>query len=1168
MTTRKQSPYVPSFLRTALESSRHVQMAFADIEENNVLDDSSFTYDAQDAPLKSTQQLNVDWSKFENHTFFMSAEAKVNLAFEQVINGFPFDGTRAETESFFEKMTGFDRWVFDQFPKHSGQLMFSGSAMTEVGPSGGTYIVVKDSMGSMYPELSKKTSGASALNPTDTSLSIEVLLNVPTISADGMQVVCQKLNGTSQGYMLYLMPTLAGEDADIRFSAVNGPSSVTAACKVKKGTFNNVCAVLNKETSTYYAELYVNGNIAASSTSRNALGNFNINTSDFLIGSGTAVLLNGTLLVPQQTLSGTLDELRVFHSVRSVELQRQYASKSIFAQPELKLYYKFNEPPPPLSVPDTDQSNAIVIDSSGNSLHSYISNFFDYVDYDIEGNITGCVLRQDASKDVSNPIVERAESKPVLFPAHNDVVSLNTSLLAAASDYDKANPNLITRLVPQHYLLEGTLFDGQIEPEGTGGDPYGGSGIPGQGKLGSVQLMLSLLYIWARFFDEMKLFVDAFSSLHTVDYNANASMPNNFLRDLIRYYGFEMPPLFSDSSIEQYINADNIGYEYSVSETPLKQIQNELLRRILINMPDVIKSKGTQHSIKSFLRAVGIDPDNSMRLREYGGPTTRQLTYSRESKRDVGTMVAFLTSSLAVSPYLSSSRTEPGYPPTSGMVLNGHSNELNDGLLTSGSWTVEATVKYPPTYINTDVIGIDTQSLVRLCVTGSATFMQSSPGVIANVVAVSSSNGSRLSFYVRPGMGSSDTVKEISISFDDVSVFDGDKWNVCFGCQRNDSIGSVVSSSYFLRAATQNNGDVQRCVSTASYFNESLLADGCSTRALDAALNASGAFICVGQNQLLAVGNNYLNGAAVPEALATNFNGMMSHLRFWSKALIDDEWTEHVRNHKSLGVVDPLVNYNFVTTRSGSFERVRMDTLDKQDTMTAAPASTNTDVGDITFLDFSLNNMHMRGTGFAAIDRCIKPELYDVSYISPNFDEAVSNEKVRIRSFIDKELVNAAPWSSTAPVYEIVRSEEPTDDTRFSIEFSLIDALNRDIVTMFATLASFDNALGSPELVFSPDYPDLESMRNIYFNRLREKLNYKAFYEFFRWFDTSIGSFIKQLIPRKTRFGGTNYVIESHMLERHKLEYMSSNNYMLHPIHNMNKDALYLQQIIGTIHKR
>ena len=50
--------------------------------------------------LKSTQQLKIDWSNYSNHVFFNSAEGKVNLAFDQIINGYPFDGTSEEKEEY------------------------------------------------------------------------------------------------------------------------------------------------------------------------------------------------------------------------------------------------------------------------------------------------------------------------------------------------------------------------------------------------------------------------------------------------------------------------------------------------------------------------------------------------------------------------------------------------------------------------------------------------------------------------------------------------------------------------------------------------------------------------------------------------------------------------------------------------------------------------------------------------------------------------------------------------------------------------------------------------------------------------------------------------------------------------------------------------------------
>ncbi|NBP57571.1 hypothetical protein EBU71_13745, partial [bacterium] len=142
----------------------------------------------------------------------------------------------------------------------------------------------------------------------------------------------------------------------------------------------------------------------------------------------------------------------------------------------------------------------------------------------------------------------------------------------------------------------------------------------------------------------------------------------------------------------------------------------------------------------------------------------------------------------------------------------------------------------------------------------------------------------------------------------------------------------------------------------------------------------------------------------------------------------------------------------------------------------------------------------------------------------------------------------------------------PQDDVRFSIEFSLIDSLNKDIINMFATFDTLSKAIGSPELLYSPDYPDLERLRDIYFNRLKQKMNFRNFLEFYRWFDLSMSNFIEQLVPRKTRFKGINFVIESHLLERHKMEYKSTDAYLGDSLSLKRRDDTILtQQVVGKI---
>jgi hypothetical protein len=378
-----------------------------------------------------------------------------------------------------------------------------------------------------------------------------------------------------------------------------------------------------------------------------------------------------------------------------------------------------------------------------------------------------------------------------------------------------------------------------------------------------------------------------------------------------------------------------------------------------------------------------------------------------------------------------------------------------------------------------------------------------------------------------------------------------------------------VSSSYFLRLAYQNAGEVELLETTSSYFFEN--PSGSNVLRALGSHNASGSFLAMGSGQFVRSGSGsqflHLNDTSVApdEARTATFDGRASDVRFWSRALEPDEWREHVRNRASTGVKDPLVNWNYVRTRSGSFGRLRLNSLTAQDDLRANATASLGPLGAIRFVDFSESGMHMTGSGFPTESDCVVGDVFEVSYLSPYFDEATSNEKVRIRSYQDQNLVDVTPWAEHAPVHEIVASEVPTDDVRFVVEFSLVDALNRDIVTLFATLEALDNALGAPELVFSPDYPDLERLRDTYFNRVKDKLNFEAFFEFFRWFDTSIGSFIQQLVPRKTNFKGTNFTIEPHMFERAKQEYMSSEIYLGESNRTGLGSVILLQQIQGSV---
>ena len=1145
MSIKNNLPYIPSFLKSAISDSRPAVLTFQDLvgSNSNANNTGSFKYDPLGYGLKSTQQLNLDWALFENHTFFSSAEVKTNVAFDQIINGFPFDGSKREVEAFFDKLGGFEKWIFDQFPIFGGQLHFSGTKASEVLPTKGVYIIVKDASGAMFPALAKNASGESVLNLDENqSLTIEVHVYIPNQNNENQIILQKQSDDKTEGFTFHLEPSTT-DVTNAVFSVVSGSICNHVQTTLIKGQFNHVCMTLNKESGLDYLQFFVNENLLNESTNKKEIGAFT-QYSNLLIGSGSTFYITGTLITPTQTFSGSMDELRIFHSTRSIKQQQLYASKGIYSNDSLKLYYRFNEPSSSYSSSPSDTVNGIVLDSSGNALHGIIQNYNDY-------GLTA--LRQSATSDSSSLMInEKDVFKKILFPLHSAVLSLNQELLQSASIYDDANPNLITKLIPRHYLREGAIQDGfsNTQVEGQIGQNYGGEGIPGQGQLGSTQIMLSFLYIWAKFFDEMKMFADAFKTLRSVDYSLNETIPSNFLNDFIKEYGFYLAPLFNNANIQQYVEGEDIT-KIGISDYSLKDVQTHLLRRVLVNMPDIIKSKGTQHSIRSFLRSIGIDPDNSIRIREFGGPSLRQLENSRELKIEPGVVARVSSSILLKSNYLTGSRTEPGYPEiigsfvTSSYFPRGISNNPSDGLFTSGSWTYEAIYKFSnPLYSE--------QSLVRIHTTGSSATAQSA--LVTNLIF---SGG--LHLFARPASGSSGQVLQLSIP--DAAIMNGDKWNVSFGCQRSDEINSL-SSSYFLRAATQSAGEIEKYYSTSSFFLDSTNV----LRSASALYNSSGSWLAIGDDLNIPEGTSMMGYRFLNDTLnvdesarLTQFDGRISYVRFWSKSLTEKEWREHVRNYKSQGVSTPLTNFNYVTNKLGSFAKLRMSAIEKQ----AEKYANST--GKIVFLDYSQNNIHITGSGYSGNDRVIFGELYDRSYLSPYFDEYSTSDKIRIRGFQDEQYLTDAPWAELGPVTEYPADQKPLDDPRLSIEFSLIDSLNKDIINMFATFDEIATAIGDPTLLYSPDYPDLDKLRTIYFNRLSDKLNFRGFFEFFRWFDTSISTFIEQLVPRKTRFKGTNFIVESHMLERHKIEYQSSEIYLGDSTRSRIKDTLLVQQIVGKI---
>ena len=194
-----------------------------DLEKSGISDSNYYTYDLPGEGIKSSAQIPLDFSKFENHTFFNSAQANVNVAFNNIINNYPFDGTRKELETYLGDLTGFENYVLGQFPTNLGFLVFSGAAERATGgllASDGNYIEVRDFSGGTFLDFSRNKSGESVLNFNQNSFSAEGHFYLPG-ETNGNEVIYQKLSGSNGGFTLALSESSSMEPRS-PFSVFNG----------------------------------------------------------------------------------------------------------------------------------------------------------------------------------------------------------------------------------------------------------------------------------------------------------------------------------------------------------------------------------------------------------------------------------------------------------------------------------------------------------------------------------------------------------------------------------------------------------------------------------------------------------------------------------------------------------------------------------------------------------------------------------------------------------------------------------------------------------------------------------------------------------------------------------------------------------------------------------
>lgn len=127
----------------------------------------------------------------------------------------------------------------------------------------------------------------------------------------------------------------------------------------------------------------------------------------------------------------------------------------------------------------------------------------------------------------------------------------------------------------------------------------------------------SVFQLYGQSFDSVKKYIDNIAFMRHVSYDGINNIPDMLLKNLSQNLGFDTVNLFDEKSLNDilYTRQDSNYLGVPVGKN-LIESEYEFYRRILINLAQLYKSKGTRKALEFFLKFLGA-PEPMIKIDEY-----------------------------------------------------------------------------------------------------------------------------------------------------------------------------------------------------------------------------------------------------------------------------------------------------------------------------------------------------------------------------------------------------------------------------------------------------------------------------------------------------------------------------------------------------------------------
>lgn len=1029
--------------------------------------------------------------------FYGSAKSYYEDALYNIVNYYPYDGTKQELLEWYENANILDTALLqNHWPSFVGHLKFDESEFVSfyAGPQS---ISESDYLGQFIQgqtglrlDPAKGNTVEFWLKKSGFTGSEEVVFDVgsyPGKVSAGSAGQFKLYVSSSSGSPFYVDYTLGG----VGVSDQNVGSTSVTTSSVGDDNWHHYAIKVYQESTTLYLELFVDGQYDSTTTASVA----SLSAVDTYMGGAIGATQGAT----SGTLSGSIDDFRFWKGKRNSEQIGRFFDQKMFASETLQetyetrlgLYYRFNKP----AIGDTAKDQ-VVVDYSGNDITGVINNYG-----------TGVRVQQSAITDSSVSTNTEIED-PSLDFANADVSAKKDELLNIGESYDVNNPSYIRNFVPDW------VFDNS-----------------GQGLSNPDSEVSTLFQLMASEFDQIRINLDAIMNERVPRFEqvsqdvlrhedmtsseTSASYSNNYflgcddtgkvyVPTLGAHSGFPIEKLEAVGikvDIRPLINA-NIDQEIdrvieNVSITkPVEEVRRAILENIYSSAKHMLKRKGTERSFDSVLASYGVDRN-----------TISYNIYGRNSEIFIDDTKTDYVSDEKNSVYLAKNNE-------STIFLSGAS--ANERTYLEGD-TSETEYTFEGTFIFPERAALDHE------ITTSSIFGLAEVSASNNDLTFTGPNNADFQVkVVKDGLGSDDAKFTLTSAGSIISnletsliqdVYKNSRWNIALRFTKDIDNKFISSSSPSYKVELIGK----------SYILDNLQ----HSFVLSSSLSASTYSDFQQANKTIYLGAQRTN---ITGSVVTKSDIKIIDFNAWNDDLSDEELQIRAKSPSTFGRnVSHLYRDNYSTSNDQMDENrilsIQFDAvsdLSSDNDLTVIDATSGSAEQVLKYGSLIGSKYPAKSTVFSSgLSTVVQREFLPAIRNIP-LDNVHGEQGVEIK---------------TSEINKFALSSRP-EGKLFSFEKSMYQAISREMVNFLGGMKSFNNLIGEPVYKYRKNYKALDHLRQKFFETVENESQFERYVSYFRWIDKSIGKFLEQLIPATATFNaGIEDVVESHALERNKFDH-------------------------------